>query len=46
MKRKMFLAAFMLVSSAAAYLTWDYMTVDRCLDGGGAWDDAAETCRY
>ena len=27
-------------------LLWDYLTVDRCLDGGGKWDTSSGKCVF
>lgn len=48
MRRWLFPLLVMVVVALAALLTWlwwsDYILVDKCLDAGGAWNEAGRTC--
>ena len=43
------IAALLLLVLIAALLVWllnsEWLEIDKCLDGGGRWDDANGTCQ-
>ncbi|WP_426753666.1 hypothetical protein [Myxococcus sp. Y35] len=42
----MFVMCMAFVAAALIYWFFEGWDIDRCLDGGGAWDEVAEVCRY
>ena len=46
MKRYLILGAGVVLLLAVILLLKDYLTVDKCLDAGGRWNQALKRCEF